>query len=99
MIVFSKIGSSTGALFTSFTTTVKLFVSFCGGMPLSVTRTVIVWVPGPCVSLGIQVSTPLLGLMLAPAGGETKLNVSALAGWSASLATAVRMRVLPSLIV
>ena len=93
------IAASTGALFTSFTTTVKLFVSLKLGTPLSVTRTVIVLVPGPCVSLGVQLNTPLLALMLAPDGGLIKLNVSVLAGRSASVAVTVSVSRLPSLIV
>ena len=68
LIVLSKIGSSTGALFTSFTTTVKLFAALKLGDPLSLTRTLIVFVLGPCVSLGVQVNIPVAGLMLAPAG-------------------------------
>src|SRR5262245_14956490 len=60
------IGLKTGALFTSFTTTVKLFVSLNGGEPVSVTRTVIVLVLGPCASLGVHVNRPVLGWMLAP---------------------------------
>src|SRR5262245_60642971 len=99
LIVLSKIGSNTGALVTSFTVTAKLFVSLRDGMALSVGLTVSVALPGPCTSLGVQVNTPLLGLMLAPAGGETKLNVSALAGTSESVATVVRVSVLPSLMV
>src|SRR5205809_5391370 len=65
-------GASTGALFTSFTTTVKLRVSLSGGEPLSVTRAVTVFVAGPCASVGVHVNTPLLALMLAPDGGETR---------------------------
>ena len=93
------IAASTGALFTSFTTTVKLFVSLKLGTPLSATRTVIVLVPGPCVSLGVQLNPPLLALMLAPGGGLIKLNVSVLAGRSASVAVTVSVSRLPSLIV
>src|SRR2546422_7419712 len=52
---------STGAVFTSVTITVKLLVSLDGGAPLSVTRTVIRLVLGPCASVGVQVRTPVLG--------------------------------------
>src|SRR5438552_1934537 len=51
---------STGALFTSRTATVKLLVALRGGAPLSVTRTVIRLVLGPCASVGVQLSTPVL---------------------------------------
>ena len=47
-----------GALFTSVTTTVKLFVALRGGVPLSVARVVIKFVPGPCASEGVHVITP-----------------------------------------
>src|SRR5207244_3923226 len=60
--------ANTGALFTSFTTTVKVFKSLRLGTPLSVTRTVTGFVLGPCASLAVHVNTPVLGLMLAPAG-------------------------------
>src|SRR5439155_8096877 len=53
--------ASTGALFASLTTTVKLLVSLDSGTPLSVTFTVIRLVLGPWASVGVQVSTPLLG--------------------------------------
>src|SRR6185503_9218028 len=78
---------STGARFTSFTTTVKLRVSLSGGAPSSVTRTVIVLVPGPSATVGVQVNTPLLALMLAPAGAPgSKLKVNVFAGKSGSVA-------------
>jgi hypothetical protein len=99
LIVWLAMAAKTGALFASFTVTVKLLVSLRLGEPLSVTRTVIVFVLGPCDSLGVQLNTPLLALMLAPDGGLTKLNASVLAGTSASLAVAVSVSVLPSLIV
>ena len=90
----------TGALFTSFTTTVKLFVSLKLGTPLSVARTVITFVPGPCVSLGVQVNWPVLGLMLAPVGAPgSRLYVIVLAGTSASVAEALKVNGVPSLIV
>src|SRR5436190_10953 len=88
--------ASTGALFTSFTTTVKLRVSLRLGVPLSVTCTLIVFVLGPCASVGVQLNTPLSGLMLAPAGGLTRLNVSDLVGTSESVAVIVSVNRLPS---
>src|SRR5204863_125206 len=44
---------STGALFTSRTTTVKLLVALRGGAPLSLTFNVIRLVLGPCASVGV----------------------------------------------
>ena len=58
---------NTGALFTSLTTTVKLLLSVNGGVPLSATCTVNVFVLGPWASVGVQLTTPL-ALMAAPAG-------------------------------
>src|SRR5690242_8377481 len=46
-------------------------------------------------AVGVQVKTPL-GVMLAPLGGDTRLNVSVLVGRSASLAVLVTVRVLPT---
>src|SRR2546421_12023 len=54
---------------------------------------------GPCSSLGIQVNTPVAGLMLAPAGAPgPRLKVSDCAGRSESEADAVKLSRLPSLI-
>src|SRR4029453_11438531 len=78
-------GVSTGGLFTSLTVTVKLLVSLKLGEPLSVTRTLITFVLGPCASVGVQVNMPVTGLMAAPAGGEIRVKVSVLAGRSGSV--------------
>src|SRR3989441_161213 len=67
---------STGALFASVTTTVKLLVSLDSGTPLSVTLNVIRLVLGPWASVGVQVSTPLLGSRFTPVGADTKLKVN-----------------------
>src|SRR5437867_3029511 len=88
-----------GAVFTSFTITVKLLLSLSGGVPLSVTLIVIGFVLGPCASVGVQANTPVLGSTLTPAGPETRLKVSVLAGRSASVAVLVRTNPLNSLIV
>src|SRR5689334_11577260 len=61
----------TGALFTSVTTTTKLFEALNGGEPLSVTTVVMIFVLGPCASLGVHVITPA-DEIVAPAGGPTK---------------------------
>src|SRR3989442_1020452 len=58
---------STGALFTSVTITVNVFVTLKLGVPLSVTLTLTRFVLGPCASVGVQVIAPVLGLMVIPA--------------------------------
>src|SRR5205814_1051631 len=63
-----------------------LLVSLDCGTPLSLTRTVIRLVLGPWASVGVQVSTPLLGSRVTPAGADTRLNDDGFAGTSASLA-------------
>src|SRR5881397_4209753 len=89
-------GDRAGGLFASVTTTVKLLVSLDGGAPLSITRTVIRLVLGPWASVGVHVSTPLLGFKFTPAGADTRLKVNVLAGRSASLAVFVTVSVLSS---
>src|SRR5712691_7142524 len=90
LILWSAGTVSTGARFTSVTTTVRLWASLNGGVPSSVTRTVIKFVLGPCASVGVQVKTPLVGLMLAPAGAPgSKLKVRVLGGRSGSVAVFV----------
>src|SRR5207248_1088809 len=59
---------NTGATFTSRTVTVKLLVALIAASPLSVTTTVIVFVLGPCASLGVQVIAPLPGLIVILVG-------------------------------
>src|SRR5262245_6547687 len=61
------------------------------------TRTAIVFTLGAWLRPGVQVNAPLLGLMLAPEGADTRLNVRALVGRSGSVALAVSVRGLPSL--
>src|SRR5437867_422611 len=97
LIVWSAGTVSTGALFTSRTTTVKLLVALRGGAPLSVTRTVIKLVLGPCASVGVQGSTQDLASRRTPYGAETRPKLSVLAGRSASLAVLVTTRALSSL--
>src|SRR4030095_5825379 len=88
-----------GALFTSLTTTVKLLVALNAGVPVSVTLTVIVFVLGPCASVGVQLSTPVLGFIATPDGPFTSAKVNGLAGRSRSLAVLVTTRALSSLMV
>src|SRR5205809_504920 len=79
------------------TLTVKLRAALRAGEPSSVTRATIRLVLGPCASVGVQVSRPLLGLIVAPAGAPgSRLNASALAGRSGSVARFVTTSVLPS---
>ena len=85
--------TSTGATFTSLTTTSKLFVTLNGGTPLSVTAIVTVLVPGPCASLGVQVKIPDAPPIAVPAGALSSENVSGCVGTSESLAvSALRVR-------
>src|SRR5260370_29136420 len=92
-------GVNVGALFTSLTMMVKLLVSLSGGMPLSVTRTVMTFVLGPCASVGVQVKTPVAGLSVALPGAYTSENVSISVAMSGSVAVLVTVRVASSLIV
>src|SRR5437762_3336384 len=98
-MVRSPIAARTGALFTSLTTTLKDLVSLRGGEPSSVTRTVIVLVLGPCASPGVQLMAPLVGLIVMPPGGASRLKVNVLVGRSESEAEAETARVANSLIV
>src|SRR2546430_1806726 len=83
-----------------FTTMLKVCASLSGGEPLSVTRTVTGYVPGPCASVGVRVTARLVGLMLAPRGARgSRLYVGVLAGTSGWGAAAVKVRVSPSLTV
>src|SRR4051812_45840362 len=92
-------GVSAGALFTSRTTTTKLWVALRLGIPLSVTTTVMVLVPGPCDSAGGQVNTPVPAAIEAPVGGDSRLKVSACTGKSLSVAKLFTVKVAPSSIV
>ena len=73
--------TNAGAVFTSLTTTTKLFVAlscfaFTAAAFVSVTTVVNVFVPGPCASVGVQVITPLVSIA-APAGGSISTDSSA----------------------
>ena len=97
LIVTSGIFARMGAAFSSLTTTVKLFESVRLGTPSSATVTVMTLALGPCASPGVQVKTPLVVLMLAPAGALVpKLKVNTFAGTSGSAAVFVTTNVLPS---
>src|SRR5580692_6910670 len=76
---------STGTLFRSLTTTVKLFVALRLGLPLSLTTVVIRLVEGACAWVGVQVITPL-ALIDALAGPLSSAYASVNGGMSDSLA-------------
>lgn len=63
-----------GAEFTSFTIAVNDWVALKLGEPLSVTMTLMSFVLGPCASDGVQLNTPFVGLIVAPAGEFPRLN-------------------------
>src|SRR5262245_45092699 len=79
---------STGAVLTSLTMTLKDFVSLRAGVPLSVTLTVIVFVPGPWASVGVHAIAPVFVLIVRPPGAETRLKLNVLVGMSESVAEA-----------
>src|SRR5260370_31158349 len=82
------------------TTILNVFASLKGGAPSSLTRIVTVLVAGEKPIGGIQAKTPLVALMVAPAGAPgSSVNVSVLAGMSASVAMAVKLSRLPSVTV
>src|SRR6266567_5274615 len=74
----------------------KARVALRFGVPLSVTRTVIMLVLPPCAPDGVQLNRPVNGLIIAPDGeGLSRLNVSVSGGKSGSEADAVKLRVCP----
>src|SRR5882672_966097 len=82
------------------TTMLKVLKSFNAGEPLSVTRTVTWFVIGVKPTDGVQVKTPLAGLMIAPAGAPgSRLKVRLCAGRSGSVAVAVKVRFEPAVTV
>src|SRR5260370_13950786 len=79
------------------TAIVNVFASLRAGDPSSVTRIVTVLVAGENPIGGIQAKTPLVALMVAPAGAPgSRVYVNELAGISASVAMAVSISRLPS---
>src|SRR6266550_788401 len=82
------------------TMTLNVLSSLAGGTPLSVTRTLMLLVIEAYFKDGVQVNTPLVALIVAPVGGlGSKLNVSAFAGTSGSVAEFVNVNVAPSTMV
>src|SRR6185436_13524872 len=97
MVLFG-IGVTTGTMFISVTTIVTFCTALRMGTPLSDTRTVMTFVLGDCVSVGVQVKTPLLELMLAPTGAmPSSVKRSRCTGTSGSNAWAVKLIWFPSL--
>src|SRR5438552_1689732 len=91
---------TTGAEFTSFTVTVIVSKELSAGLPLSVTRTVIGVLAGPCASVGVQLKAPDDAPIVAPAGAPASSEkVSVFAGTSESVAVAVKAIVASSFIV
>ena len=81
-------------MFTSVTVIVTTVVALALGTPLSVTRTTMLFVLGPCDSSGVQEKNPLTGSIVAPAGVPgSRLKVSDCAGRSVSYAVAVKVTV------
>src|SRR5439155_25964164 len=96
----SGIGGNDRASAFSSTTTAKLCVALRLGKPSSLTRTINKFVLLPSVWLGVQFSTPFVGLIAASGGAlVSRLNVSALAGMSESVAVWVIVSVWPAVIV
>src|SRR5439155_15271429 len=89
---------NTGGRFTSCAMTTKLFVALSDGVPLSVALTVTALVPGPCASFGVQVTIPLLALivMFVGAASNSKVRTSPASG---SMARIGRFIVFPSAMV
>ncbi len=98
--VCAAIGSSVGCWLTSPTVTVSVSRSLRFGLPLSVTTTSKVNVPGPWDSVGVHANAPVVGLIDAPAGicplvPLARLKVS-ICPASGSLAVAVNVSNWPS---
>src|SRR5437016_13982492 len=96
-------GGLEGPIGVCVTKTTKKFVALKLGEPSSVTTVMKVLVLGPCVSVGVQVMTPL-GEMPAlvtvhRAFVTVRLYVSVLAGRSTSVAVLVTINSVSSLIV
>ena len=92
--VWSGIGARIGGRLLCRTVIVNVCAALNCGEPLSVTRTVIEFVPGLCANVGVQVNTPDAGSTAAPTGAPgSRLNVNVCAGIFASLAILVMVNV------
>src|ERR1043166_7728080 len=90
MVRSGRIGN-VGAELVLCTTTWNERVALRLGVPLSVTRTVTMFVLG---SDGVHVNKPLLASMAAPAGAPaSRVNVNVCGGWSVSVALIAKLRV------
>src|SRR2546423_736374 len=88
----------TGGEFTSFTVMEMVSNALFGGDPLSVTRMLTEYTPGPSVSSGVHANTPVTASTAAAAGTPgSRLNVKVCAGISESVAELVNRKRLPSL--
>src|SRR5262245_10809538 len=70
--------------------TVSVCVVVRLGEPLSVTRTRMLFVLGPCASFGLQLKTPVFGSIAAFAGAPDREKVTCWAGRSESDAATVK---------
>src|SRR5205809_88531 len=69
-------------------------VLLMGGVPLSVTLMSKVLVEGPPASKGVQLRTPLVGFKVNPLVGVSNVQVMVCGGFSMSVTTLVKLRVL-----
>src|ERR1035441_1840674 len=98
-IVRSETAATTGGLLLASTVTLKLWVAFSGGSPLSVPITLKALDP-ISAWVGAQVNTPLVASITAfVAAPAPKLKVSICGGLSGSVAALVMGRVIPTAIV
>jgi hypothetical protein len=88
IVALSGTSAIAGVVFASVTVSVIGAPAFA--VP-SLTRTVNGYSPGPCASAGVQLNTPVVPSMAAPAGASTSENTSACAGTSLSVAVAVNV--------
>src|ERR1039458_2982381 len=79
------------------TVTVKFCVALIAGVPLSKTFTAMKLVEGDSAMAGRQEKIPLVGLIAAPTGGASKLQVSVCAGKSGSVAGLAAVKVTPAM--
>src|ERR1035437_255396 len=78
------------------TVTVKLCTALWLGVPLSVTRTVTVFVVPEKAREGVQLNTPLPASTTAPPGAASRLKLGVWGGASGSVAVAVTTTRLPA---
>src|SRR5258708_6301124 len=96
-VVLFEMVASTGGWLLGTTITAKFCVALSGGKPLSTTITLNALVP-ICAGAGVQVKTPLVGLIVALVAAPAP-RVKASWSPSESLATLVIVSVMPTAIV